>query len=155
MKREFSSHQMAKSMFKLGTFILSVTENKIFNQLLMSWTLIAQSTLLYQGMHTYYYSKLIHIVSGGVDISWSKYQTRRGASSVMGKIWKYPHGMIQCIRSRYCIDNLFITYLFLKRNSIFKSNYVGTFHVSFCMLTNIIPSNVISLLLSDDDTGSE
>ena len=85
-----------------------------------------------------------------MDISRSEYHTKPGASNVMHKIWKYPQDVIQCIRSRYCIDNLFIIYSFLKRNSIFKRNYGGTFDVSCIMF-----SNVFHLLLRVNDMESE
>ena len=71
-------------------------------------------------------------------------------SGLMHKFWKYPRDMIQCSRSSYCIDNLFITYLFPKKTSTFKCNYVGTFGF-FCSIF----SNVISLVLMDSDTDSE
>ena len=54
--------------------------------------------------------------------------------------------MIECVISRYCIDNLFIIYLFLNRNFIFKRNYSGTFDVSCDTF-----SNVISLVLKDSE----
>ena len=33
----------------------------------------------------------------------------------MRKMWKNPRNMIQCIRSSYCIDNLFIIYHFSEK----------------------------------------
>ena len=96
-----------------------------FNHSLNSFSLLKKS---FEGhdmprtVHTHYnYNNLIwRIVSRRVDISKSKYHTRRKASSVMLKIWKYPQDMIQCVRSSYCIDNLLIIYIFRKRNTIFK-----------------------------------
>ena len=79
---------------------------------------------------------------------------RHGASSVMHKIWKYKRDVIQCVRSSYCIDNLFIIYLFLKY-SIFKRNYLETYDVSCSMFSNVIISNIISLILRDNDLDSE
>ena len=67
---------------------------------------------------------------------------------MMRKIWIYSLEVIQCIRSSYCIDNLFIIYLFLKRNSI-KRNYVGKFDITCGMFSNVIINNIISLVLRD------
>ena len=69
---------------------------------------------------------------------------------MMRKIWEFSQAVIQCVRSSYCIDNLFIIYLFLKRNSILNGNYAGTFDISCSMF-----SNVISLVLRDGDTDSK
>ena len=44
-----------------------------------------------------------------------------GTSSVMPKIWKYPQDVIQCVRSSYCIGNLFIIYISLKKKFHFYS----------------------------------
>ena len=44
---------------------------------------------------------------------------------------------MQCIKLSYCIDNLFIMYLFIKRNSNFKCYYLGTFGVSCSMFSNV------------------
>ena len=59
---------------------------------------------------------------------------------MMRKIWKYLRYVIQCVRSSCCINNLFIKYLFLKRNSIFKRNYAVTFDVScgMCIITSSV-----------------
>ena len=48
------------------------------------------------------------------------------------KILKCPRDVmhVQCVRSRYCIDNLFIIYIHLKRKSICKCNYAATFDVT-------------------------
>ena len=58
--------------------------------------------------------------------------------------------MKQCVRSSNCVDNLFIIYLFLKRNPISRRNYAGTLDVSFDTF-----NNAISLVLRDSDTDSE
>ena len=58
--------------------------------------------------------------------------------------------MIQYVSSIYCVDNLFIVYLSLKRNPNFKHNFLGTFGISCGMF-----SNVISLMLKDSDMDSE
>ena len=61
---------------------------------------------------------------------------RRGASSVMRKIYKKnPRDVIQSIWSSYCIDNLF------------SRKYAGNFDIS-C-------GKVISLVLRDNDRDSE
>ena len=73
---------------------------------------------------------------------------------MMCKIWKYPRDMIPCIRSSYCIDNLVIIYLFLKKIH-FKHNYAGTFDISCGMFTNVVISNVNSLVLTNNDMDSE
>ena len=57
---------------------------------------------------------------------------------------------IQCDRSSYCTDNLFIIYLFPQKEYLFKSNYAGTSDDSCGMF-----SDVISLVLRDSDTDSE
>ena len=69
---------------------------------------------------------------------------------MMRKIWKYQRDVIQCVRSSFCIDNLFIIHLFLKRNSVLKGNYAGIFDFSCGMF-----SNVISLVLKQSDKDSE
>ena len=52
-----------------------------------------------------------------------------------------------CVRSRrdtmrqinlYCIDKLFIIYIFVKRNSVFKRNYAEMFDVSCGTYSNVI-----------------
>ena len=58
--------------------------------------------------------------------------------------------MIHCVKTSYSIDNIFITYLFLKGNSSLKRNYSGIFDVSY-----VVFSNVISLVLRDSDMGSK
>ena len=73
----------------------------------------------------------------------------------MPKIQKYPRDVIERFKSSYSIDNLFIIYLLLKRNSIFKRYYAATFDISRGMFSNGIINNVISLVLRDSDTDSE
>ena len=70
------------------------------------------------------------------------------------KIWKYPLDVIQCVRSSYYIDNLFIIYLFLKRNSIL--NIITREHLIFLVAYLVTSSlvNIISLVLNDSDTDS-
>ena len=58
--------------------------------------------------------------------------------------------MIQCVRSSNCIENVFITYFFLKRNFSSKRNHAGTFAFSGDMF-----SNVINLALRDSDADSK
>ena len=89
----------------------------------------------------YYYSNFSwRIVSRRVDISRLKYHTRRGASSVMRKIRKYPRDVLQYVRYSYCIDDLLIIYLTSKEIS---STVItrGTFDVSCGMLSNVIISH--------------
>ena len=69
---------------------------------------------------------------------------------MMREIWKYPRDVIQYVKSSYCIDNLFIIYLFLKRNSI-----LNIINVSCGIFSKVIISNIISLVLRDSDAGSD
>ena len=56
--------------------------------------------------------------------------------------------MIQCVGASYCIYNLFIIYLLLKKH--YKRYYAGTFDVPYGMF-----NNAISLVLGDSETDSE
>ena len=87
-----------------------------------------------------------------MGISRSKYPMTHAASSVMRQIWKYTRDVVQCARSSYCIDYLFII---LQKKIHFKYNFAETFAVSCGMLSNVIISNVISLFLRNSDMDSE
>ena len=60
---------------------------------------------------------------------------------MMRYIKKYPRDVIQCVRSTYCIDNLFIVYIYLKRNSIFKRYYAAFFDVSGSIISTVTSSD--------------
>ena len=65
---------------------------------------------------------------------------------MMRKNWEYPREEIQCVRSSYCIDNWFVIYFFVERNSIVERNYAGTFDVSCGMFSNVNISDVNDLV---------
>ena len=106
------------------------------------WVYSADNSYIFN----YYYSNLIRRnVSRRVDIQ----NISRDAKCVRSR---NILAVIQCVKSNYCIDDLFIIhlYLFLKKNSVFKYNYAGKFDVS-CGLF----SNFISFVLRYSNTDSE
>ena len=58
---------------------------------------------------------------------------------------------MQYVRTSYCIDNLFIIYIFRKRNSILNITTREAGAYDFCGMSR----NVISLIFRDSDMDSE
>ena len=67
----------------------------------------------------------------------------------MHKIWKYPQDMIQCVRLSHCIY-ICLLYTFTSKEIPFlKVIMWGTFDISCAIFSNVIISNIISLVLRD------